>query len=179
MSSGPRLPLMPLQVLRLLPEYVGGQTSSHSQPGSCADEALEVELFSILIWMFLWMWRTPINKKSLHLYSNLESPQSFHSRCFSLLKGTRGGRFNFLKGVVKTQDESEVRVGLKPEPNAFHAAYQLPPAPNPQAPTLLPLWLPQFKMTPVFPSCLTPTPHSPGPIRWMNSASLLWPLNNQ
>ena len=33
------------QVLRLLPEYVGGQTSSHSQPGSCADEALEVELF--------------------------------------------------------------------------------------------------------------------------------------
>ena len=43
------------------------------------------------------MWRTPINKKSLHLYSNLESPRSFHSRCFSLLKGTRGGRFNFWK----------------------------------------------------------------------------------
>ena len=43
------------------------------------------------------MWRTPVNKKSLHLYSNLESPRFFHSRCFSLLKGTRGGRFNFWK----------------------------------------------------------------------------------
>lgn len=32
---------------------------------------------------------------------------------------------SFLKGVVRTQDESEVRVELKPEPNAFYCTPHL------------------------------------------------------
>lgn len=115
------------------------------------------------------MWRMPINKKSLHLYSNLESPRSFHSRCFSLLKGTRGGRFNFERrgedaGWVR--GESGAKAWAKCLPlNLPAATCTKSPGSHPASSLTSPV-----QNNPSLP--FMPHSHSPGPIWWMNAASL-------
>lgn len=106
------------------------------------------------------MWRMSVNKKSLHLHITLKSPRSFHSGSFSLLKRRRDGRFYLWKEWWRHRtSQSELRVELKPEPNAFHSPHQLPPVlPNLQALTLFRLWLPLFKMTPRLPFMPHPLP---------------------